>query len=115
MRRAFAVAAAVTAALAVTTPAHAATPSYVVSGAIRFLPGDISVQRGATLTLVNADPAAHDVTAVDVGPAGPLFRSATIDRPGQTAVVAGVESLDPGVYEFYCSVHTEMRGTVSVA
>ncbi|HEU0131757.1 MAG TPA: cupredoxin domain-containing protein [Mycobacteriales bacterium] len=115
MRRALAAVAAVVAAFAVTTPAHAATVPYVVSAAFLFTPGDVSVARGETLTLVNLDPAAHDVTALDVGPGGPLFRSATIDRPGQTAVVTGVESLEPGVYEFYCSVHTEMHGTVSVA
>ena len=34
--------------------------------------------------------------------------------PGQSAPVAGVEALAPGDYGFYCSLHANMRGTITV-
>jgi glucose/arabinose dehydrogenase len=43
----------------------------------------------------------------------PMFASATIGQ-GQTAPVEGVEELLPGSYPFYCTIHPQMAGTLSV-
>ena len=104
----------VAAALALPLPARAATvPWQVVAQQNTFVPGDVVIRQGDSLTLTNADLAVHDVTASDVGPNGPLFRSATIG-PGKQAPVLGVSALDPGLYPFVCSVHDGMVGTLQV-
>jgi plastocyanin len=116
MRAALGAALVVLAVSAAAPPASAATPRVDGSGAFLFVPGDQTIVAGDSLTLVNADPAAHDVTSLDDGPVGGhLFRSIVLDQPGQRAPVVGVAALEAGTYEFYCSVHPEMRGTVTVA
>ena len=47
-----------------------------------------------------------------LSPAG-LFGTPLIGL-GESATVAGVEALAPGEYEFYCSLHANMRGTITV-
>lgn len=104
------------AALLPAAPAHAAgTPNYVATAANTFLPGDVGVNQGEGLTLLTLDNGVHDVTSFDTGPDGPLFRSDTIAKAGSTAKVRGVESLPPGAYSFYCSVHMGMHGSLNVA
>jgi plastocyanin len=75
-----------------------------------------TIDQGTVATFQNQDPSVtqHDVTAVDVGPSGqPLFRSATIGQ-GETPV-SGTNTLAPGSYGFFCTVHaTGMVGTLVV-
>ena len=75
-----------------------------------------TIDQGTVATFQNLDPGSsqHDVTAVKSGKGGgPLFRSATISA-GQTPV-NGTNSLAPGTYRFFCSVHaTEMSGDLVV-
>ena len=76
-----------------------------------------TIDRGAVATFQNTDPgtAPHDVTAIDTGGAKnqPLFRSAEINI-GQTPVT-GTDSLAPGTYRFFCTVHpTQMSGQLVV-
>jgi plastocyanin len=70
----------------------------------------VTIDPGEALFFRNADSTSeHDVTST-----ASLFRSATIPA-GRRAAVRGVESLDPGSYRFFCSVHpVEMRGTLTV-
>jgi plastocyanin len=81
-----------------------------------FSKGSFTIDRGATATFQNQDPGAapHDVTAVDIGPNGSsLFSSAQINL-GQTPV-NGTNSLAPGTYRFFCTVHpTQMSGQLVV-
>jgi plastocyanin len=70
-----------------------------------FQPTDPVVSSGASLALVNEGAATHTFT---VGTEG-------IDEQ----VVAGAESsvtisLEPGTYDFDCSFHPEMTGTLTV-
>jgi plastocyanin len=76
-----------------------------------------TIDRGTTATFDNQDTSAttHDVTAFDTGGKKnePLFRSATIG-PSQTPV-DGTNSLGPGTYRFFCTVHpTQMTGQLVV-
>jgi polyvinyl alcohol dehydrogenase (cytochrome) len=78
-----------------------ATPAMVMS-------------QGSGLTFQNLDSAIHDVTARSAGDDGlPLFRSKRIGT-GQAAPVAGADKLEPGTYEFFCSVHPSMTGQLQV-
>jgi plastocyanin len=75
-----------------------------------------TIDQGAVATFDNQDTSLsqHDVTAVKSGKGGaPLFRSATIGA-GQTPI-NGTNTLAPGTYRFFCSVHaTEMSGDLVV-
>src|SRR5262249_41768605 len=75
-----------------------------------------TIDSGTVATFQNNDPSVtqHDVTSVAQAANGqPLFRSATIGA-GQ-APVNGTQSLAPGTYQFFCSVHpTEMVGQLVV-
>jgi plastocyanin len=75
-----------------------------------------TIDQGTVATFDNLDTSVtqHDVTAVKSGKGGaPLFRSATIGA-GQTPI-NGTNTLAPGTYRFFCSVHaTEMSGDLVV-
>lgn len=87
-------------------------------------PSVISLQ-GQALTLANGDTTGHDITSKATKPVRvkfgkkyytiqvPLFRSESIPAGG-TGPVMGVEGLKPGSYQFFCSLHTSMTGTLMV-
>jgi plastocyanin len=70
---------------------------------------------GGAIDFVNLDVAKHDVTATEKGPDGrPLFSTPLIDL-GETAPVEGLDRVTSGrAYEFFCSIHPGMRGTLSI-
>ena len=118
--RAFAVAGALALLTAGGAGAADGTTPRVLSGPGAFAAGYatpvVVVGAGGELEYTNFDVTLHDVIAVDEDEAGtPLFASAKIGI-GQTAGVVGVELLEPGSYEFYCSLHeATMQGTLVVA
>ncbi len=83
-----------------------------------FLPSPIVMSRGGDVTFTNLDTAVHSVTAVQAaaGTDRPLFDSGLIGFAAN-APVAGVSSLPASQagYEFYCVMHTWMRGRLIVA
>jgi plastocyanin len=82
---------------------------------IRYANPNLSIAPGEAVTFRNNDFANHDVTARTRGYDGrPLFASATIGG-GQSAPVVGVQSLGPGSYAFFCTIHpNSMTGTLAV-
>jgi plastocyanin len=98
-------------------------PAALTAVAFTFVPGDddtsaapLRVVQGSTLRFANLDVLApHTVTAVATAADGtPLFDSGAPTAAGATSTVAGVSSLAPGEYLFYCRVHTQMRGVLRV-
>jgi plastocyanin len=77
-------------------------PSY------RFVPEDISVPAGATVTWSNGDNFSHSVQFTDGGlPTEPLLM-----EPGRTATFAFPA---PGTYHYRCHLHPQdMQGSVQV-
>src|SRR5205085_11344093 len=66
------------------------------------------------VTFTNTDTADHDVTArLDGANGKPLFQSAKV-AAGQSAPVTGAETLKPGTYDYWCSIHNFMKGTITV-
>ena len=69
---------------------------------------------GGKLSFTNLDVVQHDVTSTEKGPDGrPLFHSKLVGL-GEAADVEGVSALSAGSYDFFCSVHPGMRGTLLV-
>jgi len=105
---------------ALTTPVSAAAPAddpppYIVTVGSRYLPSDIVLVRGSTLSLLTLEVPGHDITAAEPGPNGqPAFKSDPVSGVGDSAVVRGVEFLEPGTHQFLCAFHEEMRGSIIV-
>ena len=86
--------------------AHAAT----ISAAIRdysFQPAALTVQPGDTVTWTNYDDAPHTVTTSS----GPEAISSPTLQKGQSYSFTFTK---PGVDHYYCSVHPQMTGSVTV-
>ena len=75
---------------------------------------NVAIDQGEPLTFLNLDVLNHDVSARGKDSKGnPLFTTPLIG-PGQEVPVEGADSLAPGSYAFYCTVHPNMEGTLDV-
>lgn len=93
-----------------TEPNHV---SILGQSAPYFGPNDLSVKAGDTVTFTNTDFVLHTVTSIasqdDPTPDG-VFDTGLINS-GESAEVTFDE---PGTYDYFCSIHPQMRGTVTV-
>jgi len=72
---------------------------------MQFNPPRILVKQGSTVNWQQVDRMRHDVKAVDGSFASPRMRQgATFSRTFDK----------PGTYDYYCSLHPQMRGQVVV-
>ena len=71
-----------------------------------FNPMKITVKSGEKITWVNRDEEPH--TVVSVGKKFP--KSSGLDTDQEYSITAGA----PGTYEYFCSVHPKMTGTIVV-
>lgn len=81
-----------------TTPQGVVIDDFAFSGA--------TVAPGQTVTVDNRDDAPHTVTAGDGS-----FDTGTIDAASPGSFVAPTT---PGTYQFNCSIHPQMSGTLTV-
>jgi plastocyanin len=81
----------------------------------QFAGGDVTIAQGAKVTFTNGDTVAHDVTAAAKGADGKALFASDQIGPAQSAPVAGVEYLTTGKYEYICSIHPFMKGTITVS
>jgi plastocyanin len=93
--------------VAAAQPYAAATKQVMIMN-YAFSPASMSVNVGDTVVWTNQDSAPHTVT-VSSGPAN--FSSATLQK-GQTFSFKFAKA---GTYSYYCSVHPDMKATVTVA
>ena len=102
---------------------HVHGESALSAVAFTFVPGDddtpstpVRMVVGSGLLFSNLDVLApHTVTSVATDASGaPLFTTSAPVPAGATSAVAGTGSLAPGVYQFFCRVHTQMRGVLRV-
>lgn len=71
-----------------------------------FSPQTITVKSGDKITWINRDEEPHTVVSV-----GKKFqRSSGLDTDQEFSIIAGA----PGTYEYFCSVHPKMTGTIVV-
>jgi plastocyanin len=78
---------------------------------VRFIPAEGSVRTGAAVavTFQNQARVAHNLTfgpPIDVA-------TATVVQPGTSETIE-FESPEPGAYEFVCTLHPGMAGTLTV-
>jgi len=94
----------------VTIPNEASEPSCAESGTC-FLPGEVTIGVGESVTWHNDSTAAHTVTSgnPENGPDG-LFDSSLL-LGGDTFSHTFTEA---GEYQYFCSIHPWMTGTVIV-
>lgn len=78
-----------------------------------FVPNTLSVKVGTTVSFVNTDGNSHTVTSVKPGTEDPdgTFDSGII-KAGKTFTFTFSK---PGTYEYICTIHTHMRGTINVS
>jgi len=69
-----------------------------------FAPANITVKAGSTITFTNRESVAHTITADD----GKFDQQV---NPGKTTTVM---INDPGAYDYHCSIHPSMKGTIIV-
>jgi plastocyanin len=87
-------------------PVAAATPgSQVQIKDFMFVPSQLRIKAGSSVTWVNLDDEPHTV----VGDAG-LFRSGALD----TAMAFTFRFEKPGTYQVFCSIHPQMKATIIV-
>ena len=71
-----------------------------------FNPQTITVKSGEKITWINRDEEPHTVVSV-----GKKFqKSSALDTDQEFSITAGA----PGTYEYFCSVHPKMTGTIVV-
>jgi plastocyanin len=92
----------------------ASEPITTSSTCCSYGKASFTIDRGTTATFQNQDTSPHDVFSVDsTANNKPLFSSAQINV-GQ-APVNGTDSLPPGTYGFFCTVHpTQMSAQLVV-
>jgi len=90
----------------------AASASTIPAGAIpvvmkntAFAPADVTIKVGQTVAWVNQDSMQHDVVANDGS-----FRSQLLD----TGQVFTFTFSKAGSFPYYCAIHPQMKGTVTV-
>ena len=86
--------------------APAAGGDTVTIKGFKYMPNDLTVKAGTSVTFVNDDTAAHTASASESG----AFDTGGIDRGGKKSVTFD----RPGTYAYICEFHPIMKGTVTV-
>jgi plastocyanin len=80
--------------------------SYTIEiSGYKFVPGNVSVPQGATVTWTNRDSAPHDATA-DSGD----WATETLGKRDSGSITFE----NGGSYDYYCSIHPSMKARVIV-
>jgi plastocyanin len=94
---------AVAAGLAFAAAARAAEHTVVID-AVKYEPAALTVSRGETVVWINKDPFPHTVTA----------RGAFDSRDIASGKSWKLTARKPGIYEYVCTLHPGMKGTLTV-
>jgi plastocyanin len=92
------------AALVVAAPARSAEMTVMIDN-FKFNPPRLTVTAGTTVTWDNEDDIPHTVAS-----SARIFRSRALDTSDKFSFTFAT----PGVYEYFCSLHPHMTGTIVV-
>ncbi len=97
-----------TGSVSITIPEGASIP-----GNPPYVPTDLSVKKGETVTVVNNDNAPHTATSGN-GPddAGQVFDTSLL-MAGESETI-DTSTMEPGEYPYFCTVHPFQKGTLTV-
>src|SRR5215472_3842011 len=87
------------------TPTRAAEDTMVKIDNFTFAPQKLTVKAGTTITWVNEDDIPHTVVATTLA-----FRSKALDTDDKFTFTFST----PGTFEYFCSLHPHMTGTIVV-
>jgi plastocyanin len=87
------------------TPARAGEDATVKIDNFTFAPQKLTVKAGTTITWVNEDDIPHTVVATTLA-----FRSKAMDTDDKFTFTFST----PGTFEYFCSLHPHMTGTIVV-
>ncbi len=82
-----------------------------------FIPADVTIDVGGTVTWINEDIALHNLasgTIHDTEGVGTLFGGATLLMPPGDEYSFTFDDFEPGTYPYFCFLHPHMSGTVTV-
>ncbi|OGO04726.1 MAG: hypothetical protein A2Y73_07065 [Chloroflexi bacterium RBG_13_56_8] len=82
----------------------------VVMRNISFQPAEITVASGTTVTWINEDSAPHTITSGTRNNPSGLFNSGSVSGGGSFSFTFD----KAGTYDYFCSIHPGMNGTVIV-
>jgi plastocyanin len=77
---------------------------------LNYLPASVSVAKGGKVTWTNNDPVPHTVTSTSVPSGASMFDSGNMNANATYTVTFTVD----GTYQYKCSYHPWMHGTVVV-
>jgi plastocyanin len=98
--------AAMATATAIVLPSRAeSAPHAVTIDNFTFNPQRLTVTAGSTVTWINKDDIPHAIAA-----SGALFRSKALDTDDDYSFTFTT----PGTYQYFCSLHPHMTGTIVV-
>ncbi len=75
-----------------------------------FVPANLTIMTGDTVVWTNSDGVPHTVTSGTPGHQSGLFNSGIISDGGTYERTF----TEPGVYAYFCTLHTTMTGTITV-
>jgi plastocyanin len=90
--------------LAIAPRAHGQEPTVKIDN-FTFSPQTVKVPAGTTVTWKNEDDIPHTVTSTTK-----VFKSSALDTDDNFSFTFTT----PGVYEYFCSLHPHMTGTIVV-
>ena len=110
----FALTSAIALVLLAAAPAAHADQAIVAGPNSTYLTTSVSMDQGEPLTFYSFDAPNHDVVSHTKGADGkPLFGTPLIGA-GESAFVEGSQFLTAGTYHFFCSIHANMQGNLTV-
>lgn len=80
----------------------------------RYANPEVTIDPGEAVTFRNNDIVRHDVTSEQKRADGKRLFVSELTSGGKSAPVEGAADLQPGVYAFFCSIHSQMKGTLTV-
>ena len=88
-----------------TAPQEKPAANVVTIENFSFAPAELTVSPGTEVTWINKDDEAHTVVT-----SGNTFKSKALDTGDKFSFIFR----DPGTYEYFCSIHPQMKGKVIV-
>lgn len=101
----------------VRTPTPTPTPDLIVREAVihtvtirnfAFAPSSVTVKHGDVVIFKNMDSTQHTVTSATRG----AFESGSLAAGAQWMLATA--NMAPGTYQYHCSIHTTMQGTIII-